>query len=129
MDMKLELDLLRELLLYVEEKADRPVSALEDITIEGWTREQIAYHVIIAAEDGLIKAIIDDVPDTEDPDIVNVAYIVNRLTGRGHEMLGVIRAPKHWRWIKAQSSKVGVATVGALFKLGQDYVKMELGLG
>lgn len=122
-DMKLEMDLLRDLLLYVEEKATRPESDLENIDLSGWTADQVAYHVVLAQEDGLIKATIDELPGDGDPEETYIAYTVHRLTSRGHELLGIIREAKHWRLLKQGASKAGVATVGALFSMGQAYLK------
>lgn len=120
--MKLEVDLIRDLLLFVEVNAARPVSHLESIALEGWSEDQIAYHIILAEEDGLIKALVDEVPGNDDPENIYVTYTINRLTSRGHELLGVVRQPKHWRIIKAGAAKAGVATIGALFSLGQAYM-------
>lgn len=123
--MKLEMELLRDLLLHVEEHAKRPISDIESIELNGWSEDQVAYHVILAEEDGLIRARIDHLPDDEDPELTYVAYNVHRLTSRGHELLGTIREPKHWKAIKDGSKKAGLATIGALVSFGEAYVKAK----
>lgn len=124
-DMKLEMDLLRDLLIYVEEEAKEPISDLQDINIDGWTEKKIAYHVIRAEEAGAIKAIIDYLPNPENPDVFDVIYSVQSLTFNGHELLGSIREPKHWKAIKSGAKTAGVATVGALGTYAQAYMKIQ----
>jgi hypothetical protein len=41
--MKLEVDLVRQLLLHIEEHAKRPISDLNSIKIDGWMDDQIDY--------------------------------------------------------------------------------------
>lgn len=125
-DLKLEMDLLRELLLYVEEKADRPYCDLTDIELKGWTEDQITYHVIMAAEDGLIKATVDGIPDDEDPAIVHMDYSVHRLTMRGHNLLGSIVEPGNWEAIKVGAKKAGAVTVSLLYKVAEAYVMQKV---
>lgn len=132
-DMKLEIDLLRDLLLYIEKNAVRPESQLEDIAIGNWSGDQIAYHVVLAEESGLIKATIESLPDNDDDTVWHVGYVVHRLTAAGHELLGTIREPRHWRAVKEGSKKAGLATLSAIASFAEAYVKMKanqyLGLG
>lgn len=100
-------DLLRELLLYVEEKATRPHSDLETIQIDGWSKDQVDYHVALAVEDGLIKARVDELPDFDDPGILQIDYSVHRLTMRGHNFLGSIAERGNWDAIKGGAKKAG----------------------
>lgn len=125
-DMKLEIDLLRDLLIYVEEKADRPMSDLEDITLDGWGESSIAYHVMIAEEAGLIVALISQWPDEQDPRVLKISYSVSRLTFNGHQFLESIRDPKYWNVVKTASKKVGNVTIGMLGSVAQSYAKAEL---
>lgn len=123
--MKFEMDLLRDLLIYIEEKADRPISELDGVDLEGWTPEQVAYHVVLAEEDGLIRAIIDQLPDDDDPDSSHVAYSIQRLTSRGHELLGNIREARHWKAIRSGVEKAGTFTIGAMARFAEAYVTMK----
>ena len=125
-DVKLEMDLLRDLLLHVEEKASRPYNDLEDIVLDGWTDDQITYHVVLAAEDGLLTATVDSLPDDEDPVIVHVTYSVHRLTSKGHELLGTIREPSAWIAVKGGVNKVGAVTVSVVSAVAQAYLKQKV---
>ncbi|WP_411036840.1 DUF2513 domain-containing protein [Shinella sp. BYT-45] len=124
--MKLDMDLLREVLLHIEENADRVHSDLSDISIQGWTQEQIAYHVVLAAGDDLIKATIDELPDDEDDELVFVSYSVHRLTMRGHDFLASIREPTNWEAIKAGTKKIGSYGVRAAVQFAEAYIKMKI---
>jgi hypothetical protein len=125
-DMKLDMDLLRAVLIYVEENATRVHSDLDDIRVEGWTGEEVAYHVVLAAGDDLIKASIGQLPDEVDPVIVHTSYSVHRLTMRGHDFLGTIREPSNWDAVKAGTRKIGAVTVGAAVEFGKAFVRMKI---
>lgn len=121
-DVKLNQDLLRALLLHIEEHATRPISDLQEIEIEGWNEADIAYHVLLAKEAGLIKARIDDVPDADDPGISHIAYSVERLTMEGHGFLGAVRDPKRLRAIKKLAAAAGAETVKTIAVVAEAYV-------
>lgn len=124
--MKLDMDLLREILIFVEEKATRVHSDLESIEIGDWTDEDIAYHIVLAESDGLIKATIDSLPDSDDPYIVHTTYSVHRLTMRGHDFLATIREPSNWEAVKAGTKKIGAISVGAAVEFGKAFVKAKI---
>ena len=125
-DVKLDPDLMRDFLLYVEEKADRPISALEDIHLPGYSAESIAYHVVLAAEAGFIKAQLAADPDTDDPDVAHVSYIVERLTYRGHELIEAARLPDNWQRIKSLAATVGSKGADALFEAGKAVIAQKI---
>lgn len=125
-DMKLEMDLLRDLLLYIEEKATRVHSDLEDIQIDGWPGEEVAYHVVQAEADGLIKATITEIPGDDDPALLFIEYSVHRLTMRGHDFLGNIKEPSNWEAVKDGTKKVGAITVDAAVGIAQAYIKAKI---
>ncbi|MGK9086295.1 DUF2513 domain-containing protein [Brucella intermedia] len=121
--MKLEMDLIRELLLYIEEHATDAVSSLGDFTFGNWSHQQIAYHVVRAREAGFIVAIIDTLPDEENPDRLHACYTVQSLTFQGHEFLSSVREPKHWEVVKSGAKKAGIASVGVLASFAEEYAK------
>jgi hypothetical protein len=126
--MKLDVDLVRQLLLYVEEHAIRPISDLENIEIGGWTAEQIDYHVIQLFDAGFIEAGVDCIPDNEDPELVNVIYSVRRITYLGHNFLETIRDDSVWRKVKEKAKAVGTLSLPILSQLGVSVLKTALGL-
>lgn len=128
-DMKLEVDLVRLLLLHIEEHATRPISDLDNIEIDGWTKEQIDYHVVQLEDAGFIEASIDSVPDNEDPNLVHVLYSVRRLTYKGHEFVETVRDDTIWRKVKEKARAVGAMTLPALIQIGAGVIKSQIGIG
>lgn len=123
---QLNLDLLRALLLHVEEKAVRPHSNLKNIQISGWTGERIAYHVALAKMAGLIKASITELPDEQNNGAMHIAYSVHRLTMNGHELLGAVRSERGWSAVKDSVRKVGIITCGAVAEAAKAHLKSEI---
>ncbi len=126
--MKLEVDLVRQLLLHIEEHATRPISDLDNIEIGGWTEDQVDYHVVQLADAEFIEAAIDRVPDNEDPSVMHVIYSVRRLTYKGHEFLETVRDDSVWRVVKEKAKAVGALTLPVIAQIGGAYVKSQIGL-
>lgn len=123
--MKLQTDLVRDLLLYVEENATRTVSQLDDVRLDGWSEDQIAYHVCLAEEDGLIRAQIAEMPDEVDPHITHVVYSIERLTSKGHESLSTIRDKEIWAKTKAAAKNGGVEALSFVWDVAKAVAKKE----
>ncbi len=127
-DMKFHLELLRDLLTYVEENANRVHSDLENIEIAGYSDDDVTYHVVLATESGLLDSTIDKLPDNEEPDLLNVAYSVHRLTAKGHNFLGSIQDEGNWVAVKDAAKKAGAFTVDAVVEVAKAYLKSKIGL-
>lgn len=113
--MKMEPDLIREILLYVEKEATRPSVEIEAIEIEDWTDAQVTYQVQLMHDAGFIAGRLHDLPDDVDPTVWHVGYTINRLTHLGHEFLESVRDGKVWNAVKENSKKAGVGTLKSLF--------------
>lgn len=89
--MKRDFDLVRKILLKLEDtQGDHP---FEELTIEGYSSNQIKYHVEIMAQKGLLnlyhlQARYDD---------ETTAYIPKNLTWEGHEFLEAARNENIWK--------------------------------
>ena len=94
--MKRDLELVRKLLLYFEEKPDQ--AAIENVHVDGYDREAISYHLILLYEAGLIAA--EPYLSKTSKRIIDVLPF--RLTWEGHELLAAARNDSVWR--KAKSS-------------------------
>ena len=115
--MKLDKDLVRNLLLQIEAKPD-PIGLIE-ITVAGHPREEVAYHIQILDEAGFIKA--EDLSSYDGYD-----WRAERLTFDGHEFLDTVRDAKIWRRTKEIAKSTGVASVKALFEIGKSVAKQSL---
>ena len=100
--MRRDMDLVRAILLKMEATtAEQKQSAFD---IPGYSREQVAYHLCIMAEGGLIKTV--DVSDTgsQFPLIMPAS-----LAWEGHEFADASRSDSPWDEAKNVIDKVGSA--------------------
>jgi len=118
--MKLDKDLVREILLAVEASTNSPEEGLT-LTLEDRTSRDISYHVMLLHEAGLL--IGHDASFMEDTFPV---WKAKRLTYQGHEFLDTVRDGEVWRRTKAGAEKAGVAGLGVLLDLGKAIGKQVL---
>lgn len=143
--MKRDLELLREILLRLEED---DYTKIHKITVEtfvdpldlsdekdpfGDPRDlspfeqeamRISYHLQLLLDEGFIEA-------TEAP-ILGRTYknfYIKRMTSRGHDYLDSVRSPRLWKSIKDKlgdlAESASLATISAL---GQTIIKNQLGI-
>jgi hypothetical protein len=89
--MKRDMDLVREILLAVEDSPDQMAANRPDI--EGYTDSEINYHLVLLHEAGLIIALIHKGDDQYSAEPV-------RLTWEGYEFLEAIRDKAKWHEMK-----------------------------
>ena len=103
--MKRDMDLIRELLIDIEEDPTFD-GKWHDWVLPGHTQAELCYHVLLAKEAGLIEARV--LPNT-------TIFNIKRLTYEGHEFLEAARDQN--RWTKAKDTVVkstGALTLEAL---------------
>ncbi|KWS19008.1 DUF2513 domain-containing protein [Pseudomonas syringae] len=115
--MKLDKDLVREILLAVEAH-DHPQGWMT-LTLEGRESELVSYHVMLLDEAGLLSGISLG-------GLNHFEWQPKRLTYKGHEFLDTVRDGEVWRRTKAGAEKAGVAGLGVLLELGKAYGKEVL---
>lgn len=113
--MKLDKELVREILLSVEACEQTPDSWI-DLEIEGYGDQEISYHVLLLHEAGFLKA--QDLSSLADFD-----WRPKRLTYRGHDFLDTVRDNEVWQRTKDGAEKAGVASLGLLLEIGKAYGK------
>ena len=116
--MKLDKDLVREILLAIEASDQTPDSWI-DLATDSHSEDEVSYHVMLLHEAGLIVA--QDLCSMSDFD-----WRPKRLTIRGHEFLDTVRDGEVWRRTKVGAEKAGVASIGFLLELGKAYGKQVL---
>ena len=96
--MKRDVDLARQILFEIEKQP----SYLSEIHIdfEGYTTEQIHYHVMLLHEAGLIVA--HNLSSSND-----LYWLPERLTWQGHEFLEASRNNANWNKVKEIMAKGG----------------------
>lgn len=116
--MKLDKDLVREILLAVEASEEDPLGWTE-LNLEGREALDVSYHVMLLHEAGLLVG--QDLSADE-----GLEWLPKRLTYKGHEFLDTVRDGEVWELTKTGAEKVGSASLGLLFELGKAYGKQVL---
>jgi hypothetical protein len=115
--MKRDMDLVRSILLKIEEQPF--TGAWVEISVDGYSPEEITYHIMLLAEADLIDA--DNVSDHD-----SILWMPIRLTWQGHEFLDAARDNNRWNKAKNTMEKFG----GFVFDIGKqvllELIKSEL---
>ena len=111
--MKRDMDLVRDILLAVEASTGDPRGRVE-LSIDGRERLEVAYHVQLLADAGLLDAIERNTMGPSGYD-----WWPTRLTWYGHEFLDIVRDPEIW----AKTRDGAIAAGGFTFDLLKDLAK------
>ena len=90
--LKRDLDLIREILLLIEE-SNRAL-AVSDIRIPEYTTEEIVFHVELLSDAGYVEL-------SRPKYLSRVCYVVQRLTMKGCDYLDSIRDERVWKDTRA----------------------------
>ncbi|MFP3404459.1 DUF2513 domain-containing protein [Pseudomonas sp. SIMBA_065] len=113
--MKLDQDLVREILLAIEASDHDPRGGLE-IELQGRSSMELSYHIMLLHDAGLI---VGQSHNYIGPD--GFRWEAKHLTYRGHEFLDTVRDSEVWRLTKAGAAKAGGAGLGVLLEIGKAY--------
>lgn len=113
--MRLDKDLVREILLAIEASDDLPIGWI-NLDLTGHSSDVVSYHVMLLAEAGLIEA-------KNLTTMGSFEWQPARLTCRGHEFLETVRDGEVWRRTKAGAEKAGGAGIAFLWELAKAYGK------
>jgi len=119
--MKRDMDLIRTILIEME-RNESPNDQAE-IHADGYSDDQIVYHLKLLKEAGLIEAI--DVSSFE-----GMAFIPRNLTWRGHEFLEAARNEGVWQMVKDQLKDRGMSLPFSLIqdlaiKIAAEYMGLK----
>lgn len=117
--MKLDQDLVREILLAIEASKNDPKEGI-DLVLKNRSSRAISYHVLLLTEAGFILS--RDAFLTHNTSL----WQPTRLTYKGHEFLDTVRDEEIWRRTKTGAEKAGGAGLGLLLELGKAYGKQVL---
>ena len=120
--MKRDMDLIRLILLEIENKEDSELSI--NLTVDGYSKEQVAYHCRLLYDHGFI----DDYSAEYGDDELQV-FAIGELTWDGYEYLDTVREKKIWEKFKTiMKEKAIPMTLTFVIKTAEDYVSKQLGL-
>ena len=117
--MKLDPDMVREILLTVEAEHIGPDSSTSYSSGDDYARFYVAR---LLSEAGYLQSY--DLPDSSDGDIT--ILVIERLTFRGHEFLDSVRDAGIWAEAKAGGKSIGGATLEMLMSLAKGFAKKKL---
>lgn len=115
--MQRDLDLLREILLFIEKCSDgfTPVH----VDLDGHDNIKIQYHVNLLAEANFIEVI--DVGSKQ-----GSQFFVKKITNFDYDYLDAIKDPEIWRKTIEGSKKAGDFTLELLGDLAKGYIKTQI---
>src|SRR4030067_2581416 len=91
--MKRDMELIRKILIFFEEKPDDHL--VKNLEIEGYDLNTIQHHLVMIFEAGFIAA---------EPERTNTGRVIKvhpfRLTWEGHEFLSVAKQDSNWKKTK-----------------------------
>lgn len=119
--MKRDMDLVRKILLSMEDSEHGYIDG--NPIFEGYTEEQVSYHVYLMAQAGLIHAADISSMSSESPEALATA-----LTWNGHEFLEASRKPEIWSQAKELIAKSGGASFEIWKAVLTELIKSNLGL-
>ena len=122
--MKRDPDLIRKLLIHLEEKADDKV--VKDLEIDGYDKSEVMYHFILMDQAGFIRC--EREVSSSTPGRVIKVYPFS-LTWKGHEFLEASRNETTWNRAKALiKEKSGALSIDVLKALLISMAKESVGL-
>ena len=104
--MKRDMDLVRKILLKIEESA--PFETVQNLTIENYDMQEVAYHCEMMYQKGLIKEYQGDTVDNYNGVI---SFYVADLTWEGQDFLETVRDNSVWKKTKDTLKKKGLPLV------------------
>lgn len=124
--MKRDADLYRCLLLDIE-ASDAPLTQAHEV--EGFTEEQVAYHLAQIVEGGLAVGPDPRYPSTGVRTHIPLSVIARRLTPAGHDFIDNLRDETVWKAVKSRMGKAGSTVALEVIKaLAQTVVRETLHL-
>jgi hypothetical protein len=121
--MKRSLDLIREILLTIEDYEPDRISLLQSISPRDFsgTDAQNYHHIKM-----LVDANFIDLAGRPD---LQANYPINGMTMLGHDFLGAIREASVWENTKARLGSAGAWTLDIVLAVAKEELKRHLGLG
>jgi hypothetical protein len=113
--MKRDLDLIRKILLVMEEQEHGYVQS--ELAVEGYTKEQVNFHIFLLGEAGLAKVVENTPVGCKSP-----SALALHLTWAGYEFLAA--AKDDTLWTKAKTTVIKPAG-GVAFSVLLEWLKAE----
>ena len=119
--MKLDPDLVRELLLWGERELPSNSGELNFPAIDGFGETEIAYNCLLANEAGFFESI-----KVQSAGEYFVQAYPRKLTYQGHQYLETIRDDKIWAKAKEGATKIGSFSLETLGTVAKAVVAVQI---
>lgn len=125
--MKRDLDLIRNIMLTLEEKMDYGQNMSSEQLFEIMKNDMLSikkltYHIGLLVEANYIKA--KELKTYSDGSI----FTINTITFDGQDFIDTIRQKETWDLVKTKAIESGAFTLSLLVEIGKDYLKKQFGL-
>lgn len=117
--MKRDMDLVREILLHAEALSSGYVNDVPEL--EGYTEEQVGYHIYLMEKAGLVDAADSSTLESDSP-----SAILLNVTWQGHDFLDSIRDPEIWKQTKEVARRAGGFSFELLGDLAKGLLKTQI---
>jgi hypothetical protein len=120
--MKRNLDLIRKLVLILEDASDTEVANI--VKVDGFTDEEIGYHSYLLVDAGLAEGIDIRTMDDRLPN-----WQLSHLTWAGHDFADAARDDSRWKQATAVvKEKAGSVTFDVLKQILVSLIKSTIGI-
>lgn len=116
--MKRDMDLVREILLFLEERNSPAGIKADSFPMRGHSVSTIQYHLNLIYQAGLING--EPIKSTTSDRIISVLPF--DLTWQGHEFLDAVRDPEIWRRAKAGAASAGTASIEFIWGMAKSLI-------
>lgn len=122
--MKRDLDLLRDIMIYLEENL-APGEHIQSTNITLYDRSDEEYkkfseHIKLLLDDGLIE--------TAKPLVAQgfSLFVIKRITSRGHDFLDALRSETVWKRTKEKMKEIGGYTLEIAVEIAKGYLLKKI---
>jgi len=126
--MKRDLDLIREIMIVLEDKMEygknfQSAHLIEFMQDKTLSAEKLAYHIGLLVESDFIRA-KEYKYQSDDP----TQYLINTITSQGQDFIDTIRQDTTWNKIKEKAYAIGGFSLSLLFDIGVGILKERIGI-
>lgn len=123
--MKRDIELLRNIMLYLEENL-MPGKSIQSTNLSSFYEESnddsyriFSDHIAMLLESGLIEAKPLHAGGF-------TIYLISRITSIGHDFLDALRADSVWAVVKQKTKQAGGATIAIMIEVAKDCIKKAI---
>lgn len=118
--MKRDMDLIRKILRSIDANEDE--GAISGMQIEGYSHEEIAFHVMLLDEAGIIRANIECDEGSKIPE----GYAIYAISREGYAFLDAFSNERLWKKAQSMIGDIGDAPIRLVIPLFMELIKARI---